>query len=263
MCKACFAALPPSDKRSRSLRRYLDLADQSGLLWRMIGQLELNDRQMDYLIGIRPDLFNKESPVDHRLPDSSILDQPYEFSTQGHGAREDVELPEIKSVDQKGLGLKTLRESLGVLHDANAVPYPQEMSGTKEEKDKAWHRARQQALENNVINAAVKRWRIENEHMQKMGISSALQSRPMEALIWQWHQALEPAIAEELKAVRKTMEDGDAEFDGSTRHSRLQYGPYLEYFTSEKLAAVTIISVLHNLVRKRQEGLKTTEIALK
>ncbi|EOD46906.1 putative mitochondrial dna-directed rna polymerase protein [Neofusicoccum parvum UCRNP2] len=94
--------------------------------------------------------------------------------------------------------------------------------------------------------------------MQKMGITSALHTKPMEALMWQWYTAMVPLFKEEFKNINKAYEDEAAEAD-----ERLITGPFLEAFTPEKLAATSLIVTVSTFgAPDMAGGMKVSQIAM-
>ncbi|KAF1985028.1 DNA/RNA polymerase [Aulographum hederae CBS 113979] len=268
MYRASFRALG-GKKQERALRRYLHMAEERGLLIPSLYSTSLSEKECQYLTRIRSDLFHDPDSggqPDFELDSAPIKTHSTHTSTEGHFPPQVSPSPAVNPVEQKGLGLETLKHSLHVLEDPSCVPYPHHLHGTKAEKDKAWAYARQACLEENVVLAAIERWRMENEHMKKMGISTALQTEPMEALIYQWHVALEASIREEFKLVQSALENDRTDTTATSEKSiRQGYGPFLELLDPEKLAAITIIIVLNRFVRKRPEedGVKVAELSVR
>ncbi|KAK7511002.1 mitochondrial DNA-directed RNA polymerase [Phyllosticta citriasiana] len=153
-------------------------------------------------------------------------------------------LPKLRPVKQKGAGLVTVKRSLSIFLSPEEIlkdiPYPDDFEDlTEEQKEQLWNRQRQIRLEEDGVDAAVGRWRIENENMQKLGITSALSTKPMEALMWQWYTALIPSMQEEIRLSKEAMNSEDSE-----DKDRLGYGMYLDAFSAERLAAMTLLVLL-------------------
>lgn len=252
MLRACMTCLD-GPARERAVRRYLHFAQQDHPVTHQ--QLISSD--------ILSDIEDKSKDTLQSDDASWPLPVAETLSTEINTLRSSAALtdlppmptPEVRSVVQKGLGLGTLRNTLNIYNDPNSVPYPHDLAGTKEEKDKAWAYMRQLRVEEDVYTASLDRWRKEVEHMQKLGISSALQSKPLEALLWRWHAALVPLIEEELKAVRE-------EFVAPSAYvtARLNYGPFLESLPAKKTAAIALITILQEIGRPGPVGARMSYI---
>ena len=148
-----------------------------------------------------------------------------------------TELPHVRSKSQKGMGLKTLQKSLALLTQRpTAAPEVAMLS-------KAEQRALQASLEEDAVSSAVDRWRQENSDLRKMGLDTNLQTKSLGARMWLWQELLEKAIEEECKLVDKAEAEVRKGSELATV-DRLQYGPFLKRLKPEKMAAVTIISLM-------------------
>ncbi|KAK4125647.1 DNA/RNA polymerase [Parathielavia appendiculata] len=143
-------------------------------------------------------------------------------------------VPEVRGTPQKGMGLKSLKTTLSLFSelpeglDIAALPPAQR------------HEV-QAKLERDCVEAAIARWRDENESLMKMGLNSQLSTPSLNSKLYDWQQALEARLAQEQakveaseKAPRKSLEDLD----------RCLYGPHLLQSPPNRLAAVTILSAL-------------------
>ncbi|KAK4044198.1 hypothetical protein C8A01DRAFT_31806 [Parachaetomium inaequale] len=144
---------------------------------------------------------------------------------------------EVLSTQQKGMGLKSLKTALSMLSelpdglDIASLPVSQ-------------RREVQAKLEKDCVDAAVARWRDENEALMSMGLNTQLSTPSLNAKLYEWHQALEVRLAQEHAKVeaselapKKSREDAD----------RCVYGPHLLQSPPNRLAAVTILSALSSL----------------
>ncbi|EAQ87721.1 hypothetical protein CHGG_04340 [Chaetomium globosum CBS 148.51] len=145
--------------------------------------------------------------------------------------------PEVLGTPQKGMGLKSLKTALSMLSelppglDIGSLPIAQ-------------RREVQARLEKDCVDAAVARWREENEALMGMGLNTQLSTPTLNSKLYDWHQALEARFAEEQakvevseSATKKSKEDMD----------RCVYGPHLLQSPAKRLAAVTILSALSSL----------------
>lgn len=147
---------------------------------------------------------------------------------------EQDDTPEVMAVPQKGLGLKSLRGILSFFSkikglDISKLPL-------------AERREVQARLEQDCVDAAIARWREENQALMKMGLSSTLSTNALNSQLYEWHYALERKLEEEFALFeesetreRKNAEDQD----------RCLYAPFLRQSNPTRLAAVTIMSVLN------------------
>ena len=96
-------------------------------------------------------------------------------------------------------------------------------------------------MEQDIYDSAVERWRSDFEQLKKIGINSALKLNSFGAIMWNWHQALEPAIREEIKLAN---EAESKTIKRKIDEDRCRYGPFLQYLDPEKLSAITILSCM-------------------
>jgi DNA-directed RNA polymerase len=244
MCRAAMLSL--SDyPRDRTVRRYLRMAEDAGLLNATMSSGEYQDEEWEELCNGRHE---KLVPPNSALESDGLQTEPGVSNLDLTSANLTV-----KAVGQKGLGLKSLTDSLTTLDNMDAVPYPHHMQGSQEEKDRAWGVMRETQLEESIVDSAIARWREEHANMVKMGIEPMLQSKPMESLMWYWQNAMEKATRDELKKISEVLEN-PTEHRGDPR---LIYGNFLEALQPEKAAAITIISTLMDSIRNGiKEGVK-------
>ncbi|KAI5464924.1 hypothetical protein BGZ63DRAFT_421911 [Mariannaea sp. PMI_226] len=151
----------------------------------------------------------------------------------------EAEYPEILTTPQRGLGLKTLKKGLSLMSELQKV----DISSLSLEEQREF----QVRLERDTIDVAIEKWRADNKHLQKMGVSTILKPSNEQGSISQsipkWLKAMEARIMEELAKVEesenrasKTEEDLE----------RCIYGPLLRQANPTRLAAVTILSVLNH-----------------
>lgn len=146
---------------------------------------------------------------------------------------------EVRGVDQKGLGLKSLRDVLSFFQDVNG----RDISKLPHSERREF----QAKLERDCVDAAIRRWRIENEELQKMGRSSALGSSALNAKLYDWQCALEARLKEEFRLCDEAEARGTRVAEDM---DRFLYGPFIKQSTPARLAAVTILSVLNSMAQK-------------
>ncbi|KAI1749882.1 DNA-directed RNA polymerase [Xylaria castorea] len=147
-------------------------------------------------------------------------------------------VPEILAVPQKGLGLKTLR---GVLSFFDEIER-QDLSKLPFEE----RREIQSRLEQDCVEAAIRRWREENQALTKMGRNGAFSKGVLNSQLYDWQCTLETKLRDEFALFdesetreKKTPEDLE----------RCLHAPFMRQSTPERLAAVTIMGVLNSLAQ--------------
>src|SRR5437667_4437715 len=85
--------------------------------------------------------------------------------------------PEVRPIAQKGFSLQALKHSLSLFSDK--VDYTADPKLTDEENELAKSQVRQLRLEEDSVQAALEKWREENEILKKAGLSTGFGSRPM------------------------------------------------------------------------------------
>ncbi|KAL1652204.1 DNA-directed RNA polymerase [Diplodia intermedia] len=248
-------------KRERLIRRYLWLAEQSGVLDSVLTNEAWSDDEYGILAEVRPDLIGEELPVDSEEPERG----DFVGEAVSRPSPMDNDIPMVRAAEQKGVGLQTVKSALSIFSNREelekSLPYPHDLHGyTKEEKDQVYARMRQDRLEEDTVDAAIERWRQEHQNMQKLGITSALQTKPMEALMWQWYSAMVPLFKQDLENINKAYEG--KEF-GDGRAEYMVTGPFLEAFTPEKLAATSLIVTVSAFGSSEHfDGMKTTNMVM-
>jgi DNA-directed RNA polymerase len=248
ICKAAMVGLP-RDAQVRTIRRYLHFAEQDSLLEDTIASGELTEEEYGLLVELRHEILSADLISD--LPAEALAEKTAEQATP-------PEWLDVKPVSQKGLGLQSLKDSLISIYNIDNVPYPHDMKGSKEQKDRKWAEMRQEKLEEDVVDVAIARWKEEHEHMLKMGINTKLSSRTMEASLWQWQNSLEQAIKDELVDIQKALAD-----EGERDSQRAEYGPYFEAIKPEKMAGITILLALQHCVKNVADGCKIAYLSKK
>lgn len=145
-----------------------------------------------------------------------------------------------------GRGLQGVQESLSPLQDLPAL------SGeASPEAQLARNKERQRLLEELAVDVAIRRWREEDEQLKKIGINTALQSKPMGALMWQWYTALIPELEAELEICR-TLPHSLSSTD-QLENDRQHYGMYMELLPIHQIAATTILYTCGKMTLRRDD----------
>ena len=231
--------VPYGSKRDRTIRRYWDMVKKEGMENEVLNLPVLSDLELGKLSEVCPN--DLEAPIDVDMPPPIELQERLQYDARDHGF-----LPDIKPVEQKGLGLSSLKQSLSLFGESH-LPYPDNLEGTPEEKDLIYQKMRQVRLEEDAVTAALDRWRKESQDLQKMGIDPGLQRKSVNALMWEWHQTLKEEIGKELALV----EESEEAFSKSHEdNDRCTYGPFMKAMEIDKLSVTTITQAVAYLAKQ-------------
>ncbi|KAH7353629.1 DNA-directed RNA polymerase [Plectosphaerella cucumerina] len=232
MLKASLLSEHHPDRLDRLVSRYMSMAPgEAGL--RVLSMAEiLSDQDLAVITGICP-TYNL-APEEPATDEDVAAETPADLKvTQQHVATV-AETPEVLATPQKGFGLKTLKQTLTLF---DKMPQDFDISTLSHEQQ----REIQGRLERDCIDAAVERWREENESLKKMGLNTSISAASLNARLYDWQLALEARLTEEMRKIeiseekpKKSVEDYD----------RCTYGPFLKLSTPSRLAAVTILATL-------------------
>lgn len=206
---------------------------------------DFTDEEWDILIRAQPEEF-EEPPRVEEVQDMLVNAPQARQDLLEHGFISDVSRKiTIKPVGQKGLGLDSLKRALAVFDDGKETPYPQDMQGTQEEKDQAYLHARQLRMEHDALDAAVSRWKAEDEKLQSMGVHGVMNTKPIQALMYNWHKALVPLFKKHIEQAKEVMAAPSPE---NVKHPGHIYGPWLERCKPENLAALTVSRTISTFI---------------
>ncbi|RYP00425.1 hypothetical protein DL764_006524 [Monosporascus ibericus] len=235
------------DQLERLINRYMDMMPGDDAMLDVLSEDDILTQQD---LGTITSIYQPASSLSFDDWDvlSSDLDnaQPLETNTTPSVAPEtsestarSPETPQVRSVEQKGLGLKTLRSILSFFEDIKG------MDLSKLSLDE--RREIQARLEKDCVDAAINRWREENQALRKMGMNTALSTNALNPQLYEWHLTLENKLQLEFEMFdlseqrsHKSQEDQD----------RCLYAPFLRQSTPTRLAAVTILSVLNTFAQQ-------------
>ncbi len=102
----------------------------------------------------------------------------------------------------------------------------------------------QSRLEQDCVDAAIGRWREENQALLKMGLNTSLSEASLNSRLYEWQQDMEAYLTEELERIEAAE---TAETKSQEDLDRCMYGPFLRQSTPGRLAAVTILSTINSL----------------
>jgi len=245
-----------------SIRAHIAAARQHGehVLDGINTSPDFSDEEWDLLIHMQPESFDEPPPVEEvqnlHISTPSGRKNLIEHGLVTHPAQS------IKPVLQKGMGLDSLKQALTVFDDSERVPYPHDMEGTQEEKDQAYAYARQLQMEQDGMEAAVNRWKIEDEKLQKIGIHGIMNAKPIQAMMYGWYKALVPVFKKRIDHAKQIMSESSKDM---VREDVNSYGVWLERCKPEKLAAITVARTTQAAVRGKGEdnsGLKISSLSV-
>ncbi|OAG17730.1 DNA-directed RNA polymerase mitochondrial precursor [Alternaria alternata] len=233
-----------------AVREYIATAREYGedILDQINASPEFSDEEWDLLIRLQPESFQEPPPVDQvqHLHVSTPLGRKNLIE---HGLVSHPSQP-IKPVKQKGMGLDSLKQALTIFDDEARVPYPHDMPGTQEEKDQAYAYARQLQMEQDGIEAAVRRWKAEDEKLQEVGVYGVMNSKPIQAIMYGWYSALVPLFKKRIEQAKEVLSDSTK---STARDEVAAYGVWLERCKPEKLAAITVARATQAAVKGKDE----------
>jgi len=246
MTRAAIRGLQGS-RRDRTIRRYVEMANQLGELEydEVLSSEDYDDNEFTILGAATSEFYEELEPDSEDLASEGNnvpeldMTQFRRLDSISHD-----ELPQILATEQKGEGLDTVKRSLEAFTQLPALP-----NDAPIEAQRARAYERQLIMEETSVDVAVERWRKEDDELKRIGISSALQTKPVGALMWQWYAALLPALAEELEACKKCLTQDKAR---ASSGDRAAYAPYMEILPIRKVAANTILYTMSSITRGKE-----------
>ncbi|UQC76466.1 DNA-dependent RNA polymerase [Colletotrichum lupini] len=232
MLKASLISERDASRRHRLVTRYMRLAPgEAGLQVLSMAEI-LSDQDLAVITEICPiyNLAPEEDTSAAEVNDEHVAVEESEALSSASAKP----MPQVMATPQKGFGLKSLKQTLSLFDE---IPQECDIS-TLPLRERREIQAR---LERDCVDAAVERWREENESLQKMGLNTSVAHASLNSRLYDWQLALEARLKEEMVKIekseavaKKTPEDYD----------RCVYGPFFRLSTPSRLAAVTILSTL-------------------
>ena len=241
------------DAQDRAVLGLLDMANDCGpaVLEQVNTSPDLTDEEWNTIIRLQPDSFDEPPPL-QQLRDMQYNTAGAVHAAVAHGLPVEAADPgHVRSVPQKGFGMYTLQKALANFRQTDSVPYPHDMEGTKEEKDRAYAYARQLQIEKDSLEAAVERWREEDEKLTDMGIHGVLRNKSLQALMYNWYKALIPLFKKQIAHAKEVTSNPTK--DNATDEVNY-YGAWLEMCTPERLAANTVSRTINACVEHQTHG---------
>jgi DNA-directed RNA polymerase len=214
---------PPGGRRDRLVRRYMEIVGLEAL---KVGGI-LSDEELAHITQIAP-TFNYPQGSADEVSELSLAESEL---TEGNAATVQKEVPQVVPTEQKGLGLHALKRALSLFEQTPV----EDFVGPDAQRE------RQRRLEEDSVRSAIERWRHENSSLSKLGLNTSLQTKNIGARMWSWHVAFEERLMEELRKI----EISEVKTDKNAADAdRCTYGPFLRLLSPEKVAAITILSVM-------------------
>ncbi|KAL9601047.1 MAG: hypothetical protein Q9219_002756 [cf. Caloplaca sp. 3 TL-2023] len=239
-------------KSNRSVRRYLHLAEEAGLRDELMNALltVLNEQDFGRVTRVPSSISSQATSADRYsqidLPPSTSISQTSSpniavspSTTPSNQYTSD--LPKVRPVDPNLSGWKALRQSLSVFSNLSEASLPDNFDDTEEEKAQRLNLERQLRMEQDTYESAIGRWRSDSKQLRRIGINGALTHNSFGAMMWDWHQSLEPAIREEIRLANEAEDKANKK---AADEQRCHYGPFLQYLPPEKLSAITILKCM-------------------
>lgn len=162
----------------------------------------------------------------------------------------------VRPTEQKGRGLSTLKNTLDLM-TSNA-----EMQPSNTEDATHYREMRQRQLEKDAVQAAVDRWTAEMQEMREAGIDITGGGKKLGPTLNQWFNDLVVRIEKELAFIKEVQSDEAKQKSLSTvDRERVRYGIYLAAIPAEKLAAATILHMVHLFAKTgASKGIKSSTV---
>lgn len=224
------------DQRHRLVQRYMGISKHHDFGLEVLSLDIMTAEELNEIIHICPEYtagYEMELEAQETLESQEEDVEQHIATSSATNLESQQPSIDVKPMQQKGLGLKSLKAVLSLLDSKIGV------KGLGEEEQ----REVQRNLEAGAISAALERWREENNNLRKMGLDSVLQSKSLGARMWQWSESL----AAEIDVIKDQSKAAEEKQNGTRtlpESERCIYGPFLRMLSSERLAAATIISVM-------------------
>ncbi|KAL2818190.1 hypothetical protein BDW59DRAFT_152245 [Aspergillus cavernicola] len=232
-------------KRDRTVRRYWAFAKKAGVEEEVLAVPVLSELELGELSEICSSDLQRVA-IDSMEPKVQYATLP---------TADDVAA--VRPVEQKGLGLASLKESISMF---SKDPLTVVADITDIESKEIYDQRRQHQLESDVMRSALTRWRKETDALKQLGPDVTVGDQRLSPIMLQWHSDLVTRLEKELKLIDEMEGQPIRTVD---QKERSEYGIFLRALKSERLAAVTILGVMGHLVRGGLEkGIKLTPLVL-
>ncbi|TLS26148.1 hypothetical protein PpBr36_05003 [Pyricularia pennisetigena] len=248
---ALLTAPDPDDWRLRRLvTRYMTLAEGGVGLEVLYMTDILTDKDRAVITKVCP---TYNITIEDAKSDMSTEPSPLETEDSTTPDPATHAFPEVLPTPQKGAGLKTVKRTLSLFGEIpegyriRDLPLPQQ-------------REIQMRLERDTVDAALDKWREDNQTLNKMGLNTSINSSVLNARLYDWQLALEARLEEymddsEGKDVAKP--NVNVKRDET---ERALVRPFMRQSTASRLAAITILSVMSSLaINGADRGIPVTQ----
>ena len=218
------------DRRYRLVTRYMDMISKD-TVYEVLCLDILSAQEINQVVHICPEYKLAEGMPSH--PEEPVIEVAATQPTEVAAIDQSAEKEYVRETEQKGLGMKSLRQTLSLFSN---LPINELQNASAEQRKEI-----QRRLEEDAVDSAIERWREESVHLNKMGLNTSLQTKSLGARMWKWQLALKDYIKEEIKKVNAAEV---AEKRTSADNERVIYGPFLRVLPPEKVAAITILTVM-------------------
>ncbi|KAJ5356641.1 DNA-directed RNA polymerase phage-type [Penicillium concentricum] len=238
-------------KRDRTVRRYWELAQNAGLEEELVGIEVLEDSDVGELSKIcSSDMLDLVSKYMEISPATELRSVPSAIVD---------DTPQVQAAHQRGLGLESLQQSLSLFSGKSDVSLPENFTGTEEEGKQLISDLRQTRLEADSLDSALWRWRSDNAERQKSGFNVASDEKKLSGIMSQWHADLVARIKKELALVEEAL---SSRIISEEQKERCEYGVFLQALDPDRLAALTLLSVMSLFSRQGMDkGIKLSALA--
>ncbi|KAI8629571.1 DNA-dependent RNA polymerase [Xylariaceae sp. FL1651] len=223
----------------RLVARYMDMLPEESI-WSVLEGGILNQQDFGTIASIYQPISNLAMDEwDSMLVESHVNEPPPVDASFPEDLKSKSDtVPEVLAVPQKGLGLKTLR---GVLSFFDQIKGQDLTKLSLDER-----REIQARLEQDCVEAAIQRWREENQALAKMGRNSSLSTSALNTQLYNWQCSLENRLQQEFALFDESEE---REQKSPEDLERCIYAPFMRQSTPARLAAVTIMGALNSLAQ--------------
>ncbi|KAH8172209.1 DNA-dependent RNA polymerase domain-containing protein [Sarocladium implicatum] len=243
----------------RLVRRYMSIAEgEAGL--RVLSMADiLSDQDLAIITDICPqyNLATSEDTVEDGFETNTGISTQGSEHSQQHMFQK--HMPELIPTAQRGEGLGALKKGLSPLlelqdMDLSTLPEDQRIEFQKR-------------LERETITSAIDRWRADHSHMQKLGINTSLTTNAggkegsMGHNMGLWLEQMASRIREEHTLIDEA-EERAAKTEADLE--RCIYGPIIQQCSPDRLAAVTILTVVNaSSTENGIKGIPSSNLAIK
>ncbi|KAL3467260.1 hypothetical protein BJX64DRAFT_248278 [Aspergillus heterothallicus] len=218
-------------QRDRAVRRYWDMAKKANVEEEVLAVPIL----LEHELGLLSEICSADL---QRVAIDSM-----EFRKSQDEGPPIPDITPVRPVEQRGLGLSTLQQSISMFSSA-IVPVKADSDSI--ESTELYNRRRQEQLEKDVMTSALKRWEVETLRLEKMSPETHVLSKQISPLMHTWNQKLVSRIEKELELVDEAEKNPVRTVE---QKDRCEYGVFLRVFHPERLAALTILAVMSSLIR--------------